>query len=600
MKDVIFDMLISFAKTGNPTIKGVNWEPTKYEELTYLNIDGFEPEYIKLRTVKELSPRAFWRSLGLQENENLMLIKDEFYGAKAFVETSLGKVQGHLMSSFGGKTFSAFEGIPFAKPPIGDKRFEEPEPVEPWHDVLEAKLLTECAQTVMINPRSITGGEDCLYLNVYVPREEPNHEEKLDVIIHIHGGAFMYGSGHKYAKPQLLMDRDIIFVTFNYRLGIFGFLSTEDEVVPGNNGLKDQVLALKWVQKNIASFGGNPDSVTLTGLSAGGSSVHLHYFSEMSKGLFHRGFSQSGCALNQWTIQKQPAMKAKILAQAVGCPTNSSLTLVDCLKQKPYIELLAQIPLFFSYLFMPICPFAPVVEKGSKPFLTGELYHLLREGQVQDLPWIMSNTAHEGLLPAAFLKNDLETVNKRWDDLAPILLDYNYTLPLSAWKITAEKAKQFYLGDNQDITHENFLKFVKLFTDRHFLMEAEDAVKMQANVTQSPVYYYFFGYPGDNNADKTVAHGGDRKYFFGKYLPNSKELTPNELKMKDVLLDMLVAYAKTGKPVIDGVTWEPTSCDKLQYLNMSGFEPENMKMQTTGELSPRNFWESLELLQNKK
>ncbi|RZC34224.1 COesterase and/or Abhydrolase 3 domain containing protein, partial [Asbolus verrucosus] len=110
--------------------------------------------------------------------------------------------------------------------------------------------------------------EDCLHINVYVPRESPNPKEYLEVIVHIHGGAYMYASGHSYAHPRFFMDHDVIFVTFNYRLGILGFLSTEDDVVPGNNGLKDQVLALKWVQENIASFGGNPGSVTLTGASA--------------------------------------------------------------------------------------------------------------------------------------------------------------------------------------------------------------------------------------------------------------------------------------------------------------------------------------------
>jgi bile salt-stimulated lipase len=156
---------------------------------------------------------------------------------------------------------------------------------------------------------------------VFVPRENPNSQDKLDVVVHVHGGAYMYGSGLMYSRPEVLMDRDIVFVTFNYRLGILGFLSTEDDVVPGNNGLKDQVMALRWVQNHIANFGGNPDSVTLTGLSAGGSSVHFHYFSEMSKGLFHRGFSQSGAVLNSFSLQEDALKKAQRLASAVGCPS---------------------------------------------------------------------------------------------------------------------------------------------------------------------------------------------------------------------------------------------------------------------------------------
>jgi bile salt-stimulated lipase len=235
---------------------------------------------------------------------------------------------------------------------------------------------------------------------VYVPRKSPYKGEDLEVIVHIHGGAYMYGSGHLYANPQFLMDREVVFVTFNYRLGVLGFLSTEDDVVPGNNGLKDQVMALRWVQDNIASFGGNPNSVTLTGLSAGGSSVHLHYFSKMSEGLFHRGFSQSGVALNTFALQKDAANKAKRLGEAVGCPITSTRVMVDCLKQRPYKQLIDKTFLFFVLPYIPSTPFAPVIEKqGSNPFLSDNPFELLYRGELQNLPWIASNTAHEGLSP---------------------------------------------------------------------------------------------------------------------------------------------------------------------------------------------------------
>jgi bile salt-stimulated lipase len=235
---------------------------------------------------------------------------------------------------------------------------------------------------------------------VYVPREKLNPQEKLEVIVHVHGGAYMYCHGLSYSRPEVLMDRDVVFVTFNYRVGILGFLSTEDDVVPGNNGLKDQVMALRWVQNYIASFGGNPDSVTLTGLSAGGSSVHFHYFSEMSKGLFHRGLSQSGVALNSFSLQEASLKKAQRLAEALGCPSTPTRALVNCLKQRHHKQIVEKVPLFFGYLFLPFAPFAPVVEKGSKPFLREHPYSLLTKGKINDVPWISSNTAHEGLYPA--------------------------------------------------------------------------------------------------------------------------------------------------------------------------------------------------------
>ena len=224
----------------------------------------------------------------------------------------------------------------------------------------------------------------------------------------------MYGSGHFYSPPTLIMDREVIYVTFNYRLGILGFLSTEDDVVPGNNGLKDQTLALKWIRDNIASFGGNPNSVTITGLSAGGSSVHLHYFSKLSKGLFHRGFAQSGLALNPFSIQEQPLMRAKKLADAVGCPTSTTRVMVDCLKQRPYQHLFDKLPLFFNYIFLPCAPFGPVVEKGgSNPFLDEDPYYLLKKGDVHDVPWLASMAIHEGLFPVACKYPSIVTIFSR-------------------------------------------------------------------------------------------------------------------------------------------------------------------------------------------
>ncbi|KAJ3621323.1 hypothetical protein MTP99_003474 [Tenebrio molitor] len=516
------------------------------------------------------------------------------------VTTSLGKIRGYLKTSHDGRKFSAFEGIPFAKPPIGSRRFEEPEPAEPWSGVWDANKPTNCAQTDTTTTNATRGDEDCLHINVFVPRENPNSQDKLDVIVHVHGGGYMYGNGLAYSRPEVLMDRDVIFVTFNYRLGILGFLSTEDDVVPGNNGLKDQVMALRWVQNHIASFGGNPDSFTLTGLSAGGSSVHLHYFSEMSKGLFHRGFSQSGVALNSFSLQKGALEKAQRLAEAVGCPSTPTRALADCLKQRHHKQILKQLPLFFSHLIFPFMPFTPVVEKGSKPFLSEHPYSLLTKGKINNVPWLCSNTLHEGTFPVMFsvLGNDLAHVSTNWESLAPDLLDFNYTLAPSLWKDTTKKITEFYLGKGQIDFDQNKDKVIKMFSDRIFLVDAETSVRMQAKASSSPVYYYYFSYPEENNEAKIVGHGADGKYLFGNFFVPGP-LTPNEQKMKDIIVDMLISYAKTSIPVIEGVKWEPTAYDKLTYLSIRSFRPEEIELLTVDELTPREFWHSLKFAENE-
>ncbi|XP_026327750.1 esterase FE4-like [Hyposmocoma kahamanoa] len=192
-----------------------------------------------------------------------------------------GVLKGTCKISTKGRTYGSFQGIPYARPPLAKFRFREPQPPAPWPGVWDAsRPLQPCLQRDAFE-KKVIGREDCLHLNVYSPK--PYIGAMLPVVVFIHGGTFMHGSGSFY-DPGHLMDKDLVVVTFNYRLGPLGFLSTGDEVVPGNAGLKDQTMALRWVRNNILMFGGNPDSVTLAGCSAGGASVHYHYLSPMSRG----------------------------------------------------------------------------------------------------------------------------------------------------------------------------------------------------------------------------------------------------------------------------------------------------------------------------
>ncbi|KAJ3640836.1 hypothetical protein Zmor_027373 [Zophobas morio] len=509
------------------------------------------------------------------------------------VQTPLGSIKGSFRKSIQNRTFSSFEGIPYAKPPIGDLRFEPPEPREPWDGIWDANHPSFCAQTNTFNS-DINGDEDCLHVNVYVPRENPNPDDKLDVMVHIHGGAYMYASGQFFANPVVLMDKELVLVSLNYRLGILGFLSTEDDVVSGNNGLKDQVLALKWVQENIASFGGNPESVTIHGISAGGGSVHFHYLSEMSKGLFHKGYSQSGVAANTFSIQEGALEKAKILANAVGCPVSDTTILVKCLKQRHHRQLLSQMGLFFGYSTIPISPFAPVVEKGSNPFLKEHPYELLKKGKVNDLPWISSNVADEGHLLDMFLPKDVFDFNTDWQRFGPILLDFNYTIGSSLWSSTWERIKNFYF-DDKAINAENFDILCNMYGDRTFTVDAQNVARIQASVTKSPVYYYYFRYKKED--DKYVSHGVDSKYLFGPTIIAPDALTEDELLLRNIFLDMFISFAKTGTPSVQGVDWKPTKDDKLTYLDIKGPRTEDISLKEVDELAPLKFWQFLEKLE---
>nr|CAD7203573.1 unnamed protein product [Timema douglasi] len=272
-----------------------------------------------------------------------------------------GLLQGKTMVSFEGKIFNAFQGIPYAKPPTKGLRFEPPQQVDSWSGVLDAtKEGHICPQ---LKRGVYLGNEDCLFLNVYGISDGT----KRPVMVWIHGGGFLSGSGNtNMFGPEFLIDTDVVLVTLNYRLDALGFLSTGDSVVSGNNGLKDQVAALKWIQEEIVLFGGDPDSVTIFGGSAGAVSVVLHMLSPMSRGLFHRVIAQSGTPLLPGIIHLSSRLsEAAKLAQAVSCHTNSSDLLVECLREKPIFEILAASALLSEHRLFGGTEFLPVVEAGS-------------------------------------------------------------------------------------------------------------------------------------------------------------------------------------------------------------------------------------------
>lgn len=245
-------------------------------------------------------------------------------------------------------TFFLFNFISLPKKNIQ----QPPQPKTAWHNEWDATQDSPiCIQRDPFRrDYEIEGSEDCLYLNVYTPYELPSsdvhksNDEKsnklLPVMIFFHGGGWECGSGiSKFYGPDYMMDHDIIYIGANFRLGPLGFLSTGQDDCPGNNGLKDQTLTLKWIQENIVHFGGDPNRVTVFGESAGGASGTYHMMSPLSRGLFHGVISQSGTNLDPWA---QPAHKgvaearAEKLGTLVGCPLKNKnwKNMINCLRTK--------------------------------------------------------------------------------------------------------------------------------------------------------------------------------------------------------------------------------------------------------------------------
>ncbi|VEN60258.1 unnamed protein product [Callosobruchus maculatus] len=517
-----------------------------------------------------------------------------------------GTLQGSYKSSYNRRTFSAFEGIPFAKPPVGDLRFSPPQPADGWKGVLNADRTYTCQQYIPLPiVEGVQGQEDCLYMNVYVPRETIDGNENFDVVVHIHGGGFMIGSPKVMAGPDILMDRDIVYVNFNYRLNIFGFLSTEDDVVSGNNGLKDQSMALQWVKENIKYFGGNPDSVTLTGMSAGAASVHFHYLSPHSKGLFHRGWAQSGSALVPWALTEKPLEKAKKLARYFDCDITSTQTMVDCLRKVDANSLAIALKTMAVYLKMaPITPFGPSVEKGSNPFLPDLPYTLLKEGRINDVPLVLSNTKDEAIFPIGILValDLLEDVDEKWNIFGTYMMDCHDTVDKKRWKEVTTKVKQHFLKGNP--LTSDVPTTIKFFTERLFLYDSEKTMRLQSAVGRSRVYFYLYKYiiqlpPLWLGPKLGVSHSDDARLLYKMALGPDRFESEDE-KMMELSLDFIATYAKTGVPTFKNTTWLPIEpgSDDLNVLTI--YSPEKVVMEKVKQLADTKFWNSLPIKENEK
>ncbi|GMT22388.1 hypothetical protein PFISCL1PPCAC_13685, partial [Pristionchus fissidentatus] len=246
------------------------------------------------------------------------------YPDSRVVETAYGKVQGRRLIYEGDKQVDAFQGIPFASPPVRELRFKKPVPPESWSCVKETKKFSARAIQGPKNPQDydVNGvpSEDSLYLNVFTPCWKAP-DEGFPVIVFIHGGAFITGQASDYGDIGIcenVVSRDIVFVTIQYRLGYLGFFTTGDAVCPGNFGLWDQVEALKWIQMNIEAFGGNKHNVTLVGQSAGAASVDLLHLSPHSTGLFHKAICMAGTAECDWATNSGMVKQCEAKLKRLG------------------------------------------------------------------------------------------------------------------------------------------------------------------------------------------------------------------------------------------------------------------------------------------
>ncbi|GAM27469.1 hypothetical protein SAMD00019534_106450 [Acytostelium subglobosum LB1] len=312
-------------------------------------------------------------------------------------QTTGGLVQGLRMDDY-----AVFYGIPFAAPPVGDARWQPPTDPKSWQpNVLDARYPQYgCPQNCMLPPGTCptNTSEDCLYLNVFVPLTAlpVDGESNRPVMAFLPGGRFEQGAASSvlYNAGTMVNSSNAIVVTINYRLGVLGFLMTDD--FTGNYGFLDQRQALQWIQNNIAYFGGNSSRVTLCGQSAGATSIAAHITSPLSFGLFQQAISESNpftLDLKTRTVAKQNSMH---FAKAVGCPTATPACLLavdaDAVIQGQIKAQQEVDPLIPLAAFLPWTPTVDEVDILDQPIT------LIEQGKFLDIPMIVGTVKEEALL----------------------------------------------------------------------------------------------------------------------------------------------------------------------------------------------------------
>ncbi|WEG12337.1 carboxylesterase/lipase family protein [Pullulanibacillus sp. KACC 23026] len=290
------------------------------------------------------------------------------------VKTIYGQVEGEALSQG-----YVWRGIPYARAPIGSRRFKRPEPPESWNGVREATEFGPIPHQQQNEIMAFLGNsvenmsEDCLYLNVWSPAAD---NRKRPVLVWIHGGAFVTGSGSSFAYDgaSFIKNGDVVVVTLNYRLGALGFLHLaelggEEYATSGNNGLFDQIAALKWIRANIEFFGGDPDRVTVFGESAGAMSIGALLTMPEAKGLFQQAILESGAAHNVVTVEKANEM-TNLFLKTLNIEEHCLSLLIDMPVEK-LIEASAQLPSMrlvpvVDGISIPIHPEQAIAEGGAK------------------------------------------------------------------------------------------------------------------------------------------------------------------------------------------------------------------------------------------
>ncbi|XP_026749533.1 bile salt-activated lipase [Galleria mellonella] len=496
------------------------------------------------------------------------------------VNSNAGLIRG-LQASDG--DYSMFLGIPYAK--VNESNpFGVSIPQERFEEIYEANndSLMLCPQYKKSSNTTV-GNINCLYLNVYVPNVA-SLQNRLPVMIWIHGGAFMTGSGRKLTYgPKFLVKQNIILVTINYRLGPYGFMCLDIPEVPGNQGMKDQLLALRWVKNNIEAFGGDVNKITAFGESAGAMSVDLHILS-VHDIIFNKVIMQSGTALASTILVKPDKLAPIKIAKFLGFKTESVPEALNFLVTTDPNLIIAAV----NSLDMLFKPCVETKFSNVEPFILKSWINA-NPKRVRGMPILLGFNNKERLYeyvtkPAEYFDN-LHVIHDK--------LVQTFTFNESKLTKMENIIHHFYMGDRK-ISIKVRDEIGDFDSDYTYIHPIQKSIRHYIKNSPKNIFYYMFSYSGKRNFNKVTLnvteggafHGDEIGYLFdASFLPEDNQ---EDLVIVEQMTTMWTNFAKYGDPTPATseplpVKWTPLTKNKWYYLNIDselamGSRPLNERM----------------------
>lgn len=440
----------------------------------------------------------------------------------------------------------AFKGIPFAKPPVGDLRFQPPQPCDDWFGALDCTRYgprpIQTPPPWCLDRDSAVYGEDCLNLNVWTPAADG---KKRPVLFNIFGGGHMEGSNSELGSEgwRLVGEEDIVFVAPNYRVGALGYLYLphllgDTYAASGNLGLLDLILALHWTRENVAHFGGDPDRITLVGQSAGGKSVMDLLLAPAARGLFHGAFAMSGAWQSIKSIETERYFTSHFL-RCMGLEEAQAAALLTCPPEQ----------------------LRQAQEEANKTFFKAESYGATADGIVLPLD-VTAAAAGGGLASVPVVLGHERQELYPLPDANPDM-DEETAAQKFRWKFGANWERPYALYKRLCKTRSPALAYGEAATEYTYADGCRRAAALLAG-GEAPLWLYRWDYDGG----LTACHSSDNEALFGRTHPEKRKRRPADTALLDRQFRRAVlSFVQTGVPSVpDAPAWEP--CNLKQPMRM--------------------------------